>query len=207
MTSRFLTRPLSHSQLSSFAYSPEGWYRSYILNEREPANEEMKFGNRIGDAIGTPDSPIPELTPPGIKEYPLYGEIEGIKLIGYADHLCDQTWTLHENKTSYKASRWNQSKVDTHPQLTMYAYLINHTHGVPPEEVTMYLNFIQARHVGVGYQLHEPPRWQQFTTKRTQADLASYRDYVLVTVEAMQRYIDQMALSTPVRRPPVFNAV
>lgn len=207
MTSRFLTRPLSFSQLNSWKYSKDDWYRSYILNERDSTNEEMKFGNLIGDAIGTPDSPIPDLTPPGIKEYPLYGEIDGIKLIGYADHLCDKTWTLHENKTSYKASRWTQSKVDTHPQLTMYAYLINQSHGVPPEDLCIFLNFIQARHVGLGYQLHNPPRWKQFKTTRTMADLATYRDYVLVTVEAMQRYIDQRALSTPSPMAPAYKSV
>lgn len=168
---------------------------------------EMLFGNFIGDAIGTDKNPIPDLAPPGDKEHPLEGEIEGIRLIGYADHYCPDTLVLHENKTSHNKSRWTKGKVDKHKQLTMYALLIHQRDGVNPEDLTMYLNFIQSRLVGVSYQLHEPPVWRQFETRRTMADLEEYKDYLVKTVEMMERYIEIRKLSPVRRSAPAFKAV
>lgn len=131
-----------------------------------------------------------------------------ITLIGYADHYCPDTLTLHENKTSYTKGRWTQGKVDKHDQLTMYALLLQLQDGVEPEDITMYLNFIETRMVGVKYDVHQPPRWKQFETKRTKQDVTNYQQRILDTIEMMDEYIrlrKQRDLSTP--RPPAFKEV
>ena len=208
MKERFKKRPLSHSQLSSFEYSPEQWYNSYILGSKFTPTPAMLFGNVIGDAIGTDTSPIPELAPPGIKEYRLTAEVEGIPLVGYADHYCPETRVLHENKTSETKGRWTQGKSDKHTQIDMYLLMLYLSEGVPPESVTAYLNFIQTRPTGLGYRLHKEPKWKQFPlATKTMADLDKYQEYLLATVEAMHDYAEQKALSTPAPKAPVFRMV
>ena len=205
MKNRFKQRALSHSQLASWDYNPEEWYNSYILNQRSAPTPEMVAGSRIGDLIGTEGSPLPDLAPPGTKEYELHGEWEGIPMVGYADHFCPTMLILHENKTSPNKARWTQSKVDKHNQLTMYAMLLELQHGIAPEDVEMYLNFIPVALVGVTYQ--PLPTWRQFETRRTKADVEAYKAYILDTIEQMERYIKLKELSTPPRRAPVFNGV
>jgi len=209
MHDRFIKRPLSHSQLSSFEYDPEQWYQSYWLGVRSPANAEMMAGSRIGDLIGTDKSPIPNLTPPGVKEYEMKGVYEGITLIGFADHYCPETKVLHENKTSANKSRWTKKKVSEHPQLTMYAMLLQLQDGVEPEEVTMYLNFIPVCLTGVTYNVCQSDTWKQFETRRTKEDVQLYQIYLMDTIAKMESYaaFRDNQLSTPRRRPPVFNMV
>jgi len=212
MKDRFLKRPLSFSQLSTWEYSQEEWMDRYILGKKFEGNPATRFGSEIGDAIGTPDSPVPDLNPPGVKEYRLTGEIEGIKLVGYADHYCPDTLELHENKTSDNPKRWTTRKANTHRQIDMYLLLLNLTEGIPPEHVTCYLNFIQTKPSGLGYRLHDPVKWEQFLIKtKTQADLDAFTEYLLDTVEKMHQFIlereEQERLSTPAPLPPAFKGI
>jgi hypothetical protein len=205
---RFQNRALSHSQLSSWEYSKEEWYKSYILGERSAPSAEMIAGSIIGDAIGTPDNPIPDLNPPGVKEFELHANWEGINMIGYCDHYCPDMRILHENKTSPNKRRWTQRKVDEHNQLTMYALMLNLRDGIEPEDIEMYLNFIPVALVGVTYK--PLPNWKQFETRRTKQHLEAYKQYIMRTVEEMDKYIKIMndkPLSTPTRRAPSFNGV
>jgi hypothetical protein len=189
-TDRFKTRPLSHSQLGSWEWDKEQWYNNYILGIREPATPAMEFGNVVGDSIGTPNSLVPALTPPGVKEYKLTGNIGDIHMIGFADHYCDKTLVLHENKTSDNPNRWNQKKVDEHPQLTMYLLLLFLSEKIKPEQVKLYLNFIPVERGGdMLYRVPNPPVFKQFTTHRNGVDLLKYSQYVTDTVKAMEQYV------------------
>ena len=181
----------------------------YVLGKTSSPTPAMRFGSDVGDAIGTPDSPVPDLAPCGEKEYKLSAEVEGIALLGFADHFCPDCLTLHENKTSDNPKRWTQGKVDKHTQIDMYLLLLYLSEGIPPERVTCYLNFIEARPSGLGYRLHEPPRWTQYRVRtKTMADLDAYTEYVVKTVEAMQQYIEaQSKISTPAPLPPAFKVI
>lgn len=172
----------------------------------------MLFGNEIGDLLGTPDSPIPELSKQGTKEVRLEGDIEGIKLIGYLDGWEEDTLTLHENKTSETKGRWTQGKANKHNQIDMYLLLLLQQEGIPPETVTCYLHFIQTRPTGLGYRLHDEPKWKSFAVRtKTMADLDAYQEYVMATVEKMHEYIlereRQDRLSTPAPKAPAFRGI
>lgn len=187
---RFDKRALSYSQLASWEYSPEQWYRNYILGIREPANTAMLMGNKIGDLIGTPGNLIPGLEPVGIKEFELHAKMGDISLIGYCDHYCPDTKVLNENKTSSTKDRWTQKKVDEHGQLTMYCLLLYLQHKVKPEEVTIYLNFIPVEEQGdFTLALPNPPRFTTFPTKRTTRQILEYGAYITNTVKAMDEFI------------------
>jgi len=202
MKNRFVNRALSHSQLSSWEYSREDWFDNYVLGKRTPPTPEMLAGNRIGDSIGTDKSEVPDLVPPGVKEYELHVKYEGIPLIGYCDHFCPNMLVLYENKTSPNKKRWNQRKVDDHHQLTMYALMLNLRDGIEPEDIEMWLNFIPVELVGVTY---KPTTWRAFETRRTKQHLEAYKQYIMKTVEAMDEYIRVRSTQPEKRKAPVYN--
>ena len=188
-TDRFTTRPLSHSQLSSWEYNKDEWWDNYILGKRKAPNPAMEFGTVVGDSIGTPGSLVPELVPPGVKEFELSASLGPIRIVGYADHYCPNTLVLHENKTSDKPDRWDQKKVDEHPQLTMYALMLYLRDKVKPEEIKMFLNFIPVeRGSDMHYRVPEPVVFHQFETRRTTTDILRYAAYVTDTVKQMEEY-------------------
>lgn len=200
---RFIKRPLSYSQLASWEYSKEDWYRNYILGERSPASAEMLAGTHIGDQIGTDTCPL-GLCNVGTKEYKLEGMVDDIRLVGYIDIYNPDTKHLHENKTSPNAKRWCQRKADEHGQLTMYALMLEQQDGVPPEEITMYLNFVPLRLAGVTYTTYNPVQWKQYETRRTSEQVNAYKDYIRQTVADMHEYIHTV---DKIPRPPAFNRV
>jgi hypothetical protein len=188
-TDRFIIRPLSYSQLSSFEYSPHEWYKRYVLLKPDPPNAAMLFGSKVGDSIATDDSLVPTLTPPGVKEYELRANIGKIKMIGFIDHWDAETKTLNENKTTDKPDKWNQKSVDAHGQMTMYALLLYLQDKVKPEDVTMFLNDIPVTIGGdFQYQLPDPPTYTAIPTKRTTTDILRYVGYVEETVAKMEKY-------------------
>jgi len=189
MTNRFIARPLSYSQLSSFEWSPDEWYASYILGRREPPNDAMLLGTKVGDSIGTPESLVPTLTPPGVKEYAMRASLGDIHMVGFADHYCVDSKVLHENKTTDKPGKWTQASVDKHKQLDMYALLLWLQDKTPPHEVEMFLNYIPVERKGVTLRLPAEPVYYQFPTYRTRLQVAQYASYVKRTVKEMDKYI------------------
>lgn len=187
-TDRFKTRPLSWSQLSSFEYSPKEWHRRYIRNKPEPPNAAMLYGSKVGDSIGTPNSLVPTLTPPGAKEYELRANLGPIHMVGFCDHYCPDTLVLNENKTTDNPDKWNKKSVDTHGQMTMYALLLFLQNKTKPGDVTMYLNYIPVFIKGVDYALPTPPTYTAIPTERTTADIMNFVTYVKNTVKAMEDY-------------------
>ena len=195
---RFILRPLSYSQLSAWEYNKDEWYERYILNKRTPANSAMRAGTIIGDSIGTDKSLVPLLTPPGVKEYELRASLGDIHIVGYCDHYCPLTHTLHENKTSTNRKKWNQKSVDEHKQLDMYALMLFLTHDVLPNDLTIYLNYIPViEGADMRYYLPDPVEFYQYPTRRTDEHLVNMTRYIENTVEDMCAYaIHKDSLST-----------
>lgn len=186
---RFKERPASYSFFSSWEWDKEEWYDNYILGKKKESNGAMLFGSLVGDSIGTPNSLVPTLTPPGVKEYEMRAEVDGIMLVGFADHYCPLTKTLHENKTTTNKKKWTKQSVDEHKQLDMYALLLMLQDKTHPSEVTMYLNYIPVELKGVGYKLPKVPTYVQIETKRTALQVAQYAQYIKDTVREMEAWV------------------
>lgn len=189
-TDRFKTRPASFSFFSSWEYNKDEWYDNYILGKRKESNAQMEFGTLVGDSIGTPESLVPTLVPPGVKEYELRAKVGDVYLVGYCDHYDPITKTLNENKTTVKKDKWTQQSVDEHKQLDMYALLLMLQDKVHPKELTIYLNYIPVELKGVGYKLPKPPTYVQIETKRTALQVAQYAQYIKDTVKLMEQYVN-----------------
>ena len=188
-TDRFKERPASYSFFSSWEWDKEEWYDNYILGKKKESNGAMRFGSLVGDSIGTPDSLVPTLTPPGVKEYELRAKVGDIMLLGYCDHYCPLTKTLHENKTTVNKKKWTKQSVDEHKQLDMYALLLMLQDKTHPSEVTMYLNYIPVELKGIGYKLPKVPTYVQIETKRTALQVAEYAQYIKDTVKEMEVWV------------------
>lgn len=187
---RFKDRPLSYSQVSTWEYSKEEWYERYILNIPFEGNAATRFGNLIGDSIGTEKSLVPTLENPGIKEYELRASIGPICMIGLCDSYCPKTKTLHENKTTANTKKWNKQSVDNHKQLDMYALLLMLQDKTHPKDVKMFLNYIPVLKKGLGeFKLPEPATYIQFPTKRTALQVANYANYIKQTVVEMEQWV------------------
>ena len=189
MHDRFIKRPLSYSQLSCWEWSHEDWYQNYIKNKPRGKSAAMEIGNVIGDSIGTPQSLVPELNPPGQKEYPLTAQLGDIYIVGYCDHWCPDTLELNENKTAVNPKKWTKSSVDKHGQLTMYCLMLFLRYGIPPEDVKIYLNYIRViEGADMRYYLPNPVEFKRFETKRTGEQLVEYTKYIQQTVANMNDY-------------------
>ena len=190
MHDRFIKRPLSYSQLSCWEWSHEDWYQNYIKNKPRGKSAAMEIGNVIGDSIGTDNSLVPGLNPPGQKEYPLTAQLKDIYIVGYCDHWCPDTLELNENKTAVNTKKWTQGSVDKHGQLTMYCLMLFLRYGIPPEDVKIYLNYIRViEGADMRYYLPNPVEFKRFETKRTSEDILKYTDYIQRVVTEMHEYV------------------
>jgi hypothetical protein len=158
----------------------------------------MLFGNVVGDKLGTPNSPVPNLILPGVKEYELSAQLGDIYLVGYCDHYCPLTKVLHENKTSDNPTAWDQARVNEHTQLDMYALMLYLRDKVKPEDITMYLNFIPVeRGPDMIYRVPQPPVYKQFKTRRITRDILAYAAYITTTVKEMEAYYHNRIKNEP----------
>ncbi len=150
----------------------------------------MEVGNIIGDSIGTPKSLVPDLNPPGIKEFKLEASLGGIHMVGYCDHYDPETLELNENKTAVNPKKWTKSSVDKHGQITMYCLMLFLKYNIPPEDLTIYLNYIRViEGSDMRYYLPNPVEFKRFPTTRTSEQLLQYATYIEHTVGLMNDYI------------------
>lgn len=186
---------VSWSQLSSWNFNKHQWASRYLFCEPSTPNAKMVFGNTVGDSLATPNSMMPELDPylDGIKEYKLETTMNGLNLIGYADHYCPQRRVLNENKTSTNPVQWHQKKVDEHGQLTMYALILLLEEKVKPENIEMWLNFIPVNEKRYGVlELPEQPTFLRFPTKRTTKQVLLFGAQIKKTLEDMEKYAHKL---------------
>lgn len=183
---RFEKRPLSWSQISCWEYSPDEWYRRYILNEKSPENPAMIFGKLFAHSceIRKPLAPV-ELYKE--VEYPMKVVFNDIPLIGYAD-----TYEPHSKLGEHKTGKaWDQKKVDGHRQFDMYLFMLYITHKVPPEEIECILNWVPTVETG-DFKINfvKPIKVHSFKTKRTMPDLLRFGQRINTDVKLMQEYVN-----------------
>ncbi len=191
------TRPLSYSALNSFADpqygSPEKWYKTYILGERQ-SSAELTFGSKIDKLIQDDSTFCPTLPRYPLMQYQMdviYNK--KIPMTGKPDGLCLDTFLLADFKTG-KAS-WTQSRADETDQLTAYLFFIYIKHKISPEKFRCFIHWLPTKKVEHGnFDVEILFRDKNlvpitFETKRTMQDLLKFGEKVNETVLAMQEYV------------------
>lgn len=175
---RWKARDFSWSQISSFEFDPEQWYRKYFLKEEEYETEELKFGKMIGEKLASDPNFLPEVPRLDKFEHCFRVVFGGITLIGYADGFCTATKKkLDEYKTGVK--EWTQKRADEHGQFDMYLLMHYITEKIKPEDVELRLVWLptERREDGdfkVSIKLKEPVEPKIFKTKRTMSDILNF---------------------------------
>ncbi len=190
---KWKARDLSWSQISSFEYDPEQWYRNYWMGVRDKPSAEMLFGSKIGKKLEKDPEFLPMIPRSTTMEYKFQAEFNDLILVGYADSFCDDALTLREYKTGVKA--WDQKRVDTHGQITMYCFMHYLTHKIKPEEITCTLHWMPTKKIEHGDFTVEisfvddiENNIMHFETKRTMREILEFGTRIKKTVKLMESY-------------------
>lgn len=185
----------SYSQLKLYEHCPRCYYLTYHLKVQTPKKPELEFGSSVHNAIASyhqfgvkpnnldrqvkkildiyadhyrPDFldevekgmlvtfRHPDTNEPLQQPFKLY--IDGLRL-GYLNRI-------YEHKTS--AFPYNQARVNSEWQATLYAYAFRMFYGIAEHEI-IYNVFVKPNgNVGSNY------RYQKFHTKRDRSDFANF---------------------------------
>lgn len=185
-------RPLSWSSISSFEWNKEDWYKKYILGEKDPETEEMRFGKKFAQSIEDGTCSVKELMDALQKKKEQKFEVvfNGIPMIGYADAFCDEHFkNIDEVKTGVK--KWDQKRADQHGQVTLYALFNFITNKIKPEDTTFKLYWVPTQRNGdFSISFVEPIKVHVFKTKRTMSDIVQFGAYIKRIHKKMQEYIE-----------------
>lgn len=203
LITRWQERDLSWSQISSFEYSPEDWYKSYFLGIKSPPSAEMLFGSKVGKQLETDPEYLPMIPREETMEYKFEAihKRKGkrdIRLLGYADSFGEAVLKLREYKTGVKA--WDQKRVDLHGQITMYLYMKYLRDKTMPEHILCSLHWMPTKKtehgdftVTIEFVDDIESKIQHFNTKRTMRDLIEFGQRIDNTISKMEEYIESHA--------------
>jgi len=194
-------RPLSWSSLSSWDWNKESWAKKYLDGIEEAPGPELLFGKSFAESIEDGTCKVKSLMKvlEEKKEHEFSCDFGNIKLIGYGDAFCDRTFRiLQEVKTGVK--EWDQKRVDSHGQLTMYAlqnFIIN---KVKPEEMEIALFWVPTNKIelengdfgGFDYKIDfkYPVVYREFRTRRTLQDIMAFGAYIKKTYAEMLAFAE-----------------
>lgn len=187
-------RAMSWSQISSFEYDKEQWYRKYVLKIRPETSAAMEFGSKIGKQIETDPDYLPEIPRQKVMEYEFKAKYKGITLTGFADAFDDEKFLLEEYKTGKWQKPWTQKRVDSHGQITMYLFMKWLCEKIPPERFTCRLHWLPTDHNEedgtVRFLKPIEKHIKHFRTKRTMKDLREFAQRLETVVASMDRYCE-----------------
>ena len=194
------TRPMSWSQLSSFEYDKEQWYKKYILKQKPPVTQAMMFGKTVGEKLEKDPKYLTQIPRQKTMEYEfeaLYqfvfnGKKRSIQLTGFADSFGDLIFRMEEYKTGKLSKPWTQKRADQHGQITMYLFMKWLKEKIPPEKFTCWLHWMptQMDEETGAVSFVEPieKHIKHFETKRTMKDLREFAQRLESTIAAMVAY-------------------
>lgn len=204
-------RAFSWSQISSFEYDPEQWYKKYFLKDGEEyETEEMKFGKTVGEQLATNPKFLPQVPRLTTFEKPFNVKFGKIMLKGFADGFCEITRRkFDEYKTGVKP--WDQKRADEHGQIDMYLFMHYLDEKIRPEECECRLIWLptvrkEDGDFKVEIKLVEPVVPQVFRTKRTMQDLMVFGARINSVNKEMQIYAELKEKGIMVKNPRYIRA-
>lgn len=184
-------RPVSWSFISSFEWSPEQWYQTYVLGIRQ-SSRQMEFGSYVDKRLQDDANFLPEVIRYQNLQHKMLAKLGKVPLIGLTDamqldHFGD--WAkVRDYKTGVKA--WTQQRADETGQLTMYCLLLWLTEKVRPEDVELYIDWLPTKEMGdytIGFR-DRKPKPVTFQTKRTMKQVLEFGERINRTLIAAEEY-------------------
>ena len=192
---KFHKRDFSWSQMSSFAYNPEQWYKSYILGEYQDS-EELRFGKMIDLKIQEDPTFMPSLPRYEKMQHKMKVVFNKIPLVGVPDGI--NFTTTPKILSDYKTGRnpWTQKKAKETGQLKFYLLLIYITEKIKPEEFDCYIHWLPTKLEENGnferkISLISDTEFQTFKVNHTMRDILTFGTEIIKTYIAMEKYIAQ----------------
>lgn len=188
-------RPFHWSQIASFEFNPDQWYKQYYLGIEPKPSREIIFGNMVDEKIQKDPTFIPEIERYPIQQHQMSVVFNGIKLRGTADHFDREGRRLKDDKTGKK--EWDQKRADETGQLSMYLLLLYITEKIKPEEMTCYIDWLPTVERGdftIQFR-DDPPKPISLKTKRTMKDILLFGAKIHKIRKEMLDYIKFRKLS------------
>lgn len=192
-------RPLSWSAISSFEWSAEQWYDTYILGIKQ-SSPEMTFGSYVDKKLQDDPEYLPHVPRYPHMQHKMRATWHGIPLTGVPDCL-DFEQNPKRVLIDYKTGKapWTQKKADETGQLTMYLLLLYLTEGMRPEEFDckiLWLPTAYQKDFTIGFRNPADPELITFNTQRTMLDILKFGQRIVDTYALMQRYVEQRQRQT-----------
>jgi hypothetical protein len=163
---------LSYSAIMLWETNKEAYRKRYYYGEEGYSNKGMSFGRQVAKELESKEKPLTEemqtlkilLPKYDVAEKKLTAEIKTkdgiINLLGYVDSYRNKDHAIREYKTGKVP--WTQRKVDSHPQLDMYAAIVYINEQKLPKE--LWLDWIETQYTDKGVEL--TGRIESFQTDR-----------------------------------------
>ena len=190
---KWQARSLSYSQIASFEYNKEQWYKSYVDPAEFTTSPELTFGSRVDLLYQQDPNFIPQVPRGEMLQHKMRVNFAGISIVGIPDSLSiKKEKVLADLKTGRVA--WTQQKAQTTGQLLMYLFLIYKEMGIKPEEFDCYIYWVPTmRDDKDEIQFVDEKDVKIFKVKHTLADVLRYMSHVKEVYEEMKEYIEDHA--------------
>lgn len=195
-------RPMSWSQISSFEWNRDQWWRKYIGGEIPETTPELEFGSYVDKKIQDDPTYLPHVIRYSVLQHEMRCEFNSVPLIGIADayeppeakKVKDQTILIGGMLSDFKTGRrpWDQKRADETGQLTMYALMLYLTAGIKPETITFSIQWLPTHIKDGKVEFIEPDHTKlkpvTFHTKRTMRDALKFGQKIMDTYAEMHEY-------------------
>jgi hypothetical protein len=134
---------VSYSQINSFKDYRFDYIRRYFLNEKDPPNDYMIFGNKVGEALERNDfskfdeserDTLSQVTRLDLFEREIRLVYGGFYVLGYVDTASEDLSHIIDFKTGGKGKHTKYKKAN-YTQLDIYAMAIKQETGRWPKRV------------------------------------------------------------------------
>jgi hypothetical protein len=129
-----LPRPhISWSAINCWLSSKDRFRREYFENSDKLDSRFLRFGKGMAKMIeeGKHKELLPDLITYDTPEYEIRCNILGVPILAYLDSYDSKNNVFFEFKTGIRP--WDQTKVQKHDQLLLYATALKWKHGKMPE--------------------------------------------------------------------------
>jgi hypothetical protein len=187
----WLARPFSWSQLSAFQYNRKQWFERYILNEKSPDTEALRFGKQIGERLASDPKFLPEVPRLKVFEQGISTTLGGIKLISYFDSFEPEPLEFVEYKTSANEAKWTHQSANEHGQMTFYYLQLYLEYKAKPEDIPSRLVYIPCEADHDFKLVISPEPIQIFEVKKTMADILRFAGEIKATRYEMEQIVEK----------------